>query len=121
MATDGNGDGDEPKTPTPLPLRPREHNRPQLASAPPPIPRDPRSRLSNQRAAFLTTYLGILQEPDVVQNVRAILSKGKASEVAAVLGALVRVLIPAEKGSSSPVQINLSHGVPRPPVDVTPP
>ena len=119
MATDGNGDGDEPKTPTPLPLRPRA--RPPLASAPAPIPRDPRGRLSNQRAAFLTTYLGILQEPDVVQNVRRILSSGKATEVAAVLGALVRVLIPAEKGSSSPVQINLSHGVPRPPVDVTPP
>jgi len=116
---DGHGDGDEPKTPTPLPLRPRE--RPTLASAPAPIPRDPRSRLSNQRAAFLTTYLGILQEPEVVQNVRKILASGKAAEVATVLGALVRVLIPAEKGSTSPVQINLSHGVPRPPFDVTPP
>jgi hypothetical protein len=119
MATDGNGDGEEPKTPTPLPLRPRE--RPALASAPPPIPRDPRGRLGTQRAAFLTTYLGVLQEPDVVNHVRAILSTGKASDVAAVLSALVRVLIPAEKGSGSPVQINLSHGVPRPPVDVTPP
>jgi len=118
MATDGNGDGDEPKTPTPLPLRPRE--RPQLASAPPPIPRDPRGRLGNQRAAFLTTYLGILQEPEVVQNVRKILAGGKASEVAAVLGALVRVLVPTEKGPTAPVQINLSHGVPRPPMDITP-
>jgi hypothetical protein len=119
MATDGNGDGEEPKTPMPLPLRPREH-RPQLASAPPAIPKDPRARLSNQRAAFLTTYLGLLQEPDVVNHVRTILSSGKASDVAAVLSALVRVLIPAEKGSTSPVQINLSHGVPRPPLDVTP-
>jgi len=115
---DGNGDGDEPKNPTPLPLRPR--GRPPLATAPPPIPRDPRGRLANQRAAFLTTYLGILQEPEVVQNVRRILSSGKANEVAAVLGALVRVLIPAEKGPTAPVQINLSHGVPRPPFDVTP-
>ncbi len=116
---DGNGDGDEPKTPTPLPLRPRER-RPQLASAPPPVARDARSRIGQQRASFLTTYLGLLQEPDVVNNVRAILSSGKATEVAAVLGALVRVLVPTEKGSSSGVQINLSHGVPRPPLDVTP-
>jgi hypothetical protein len=116
---DGNGDGDEPKTPTPLPLRPRER-RPQLASAPPAIPKDPRVRLGAQRVSFLQTYLGLLQEPNVVNNVRTILESGKAGEVAAVLGALVRVLVPTDKGSSTGVQINLSHGVPRPPVDITP-
>src|SRR5262249_59402318 len=88
---DGTGGGDEPNPPTPLPLRPG--GRPPLATAPPPIPRDPRGRLSNQRAAFLTTYLGVLQEPDVVNHVRSILSTGKASDVAAVLGALVRLLL----------------------------
>ena len=37
-----------------------------------------------------------------------------------VLGALVRVLVPPSEKSSAPVQVNLMHGVPRPPLDVTP-
>jgi hypothetical protein len=113
---DGNGDGDEPKEPTLLRPRPRA----PLQGVAAPTPRDPRVRVGTQRAAFLTTYLGLLQEPDVVNNVRTILSSGKASEVAAVLGALVRVLMPAEKGTGAPVQVNLMHGVPRPPLDVSP-
>lgn len=116
MATDGNGDGEEPKEPTPLRPRPRT----ALQSVTPPAPRDPRVRVGTQRAAFLTTYLGLLQEPDVVNNVRAILSSGKAQEVAAVLGALVRVLIPNDQKGGAPVQVNLMHGVPRPPIDVSP-
>lgn len=116
---DGHGDGEGPKEPTePTLLRPRP--RTALQSLNPPAPRDPRVRVGGQRAAFLTTYLGLLQEPEVVHNVRAILSSGKASEVAAVLGALVRVLLPPEKGTGSPVQVNLLHGVPRPPLDVSP-
>jgi hypothetical protein len=113
MAQDG--DGDEP---TKLPLRPRTPR--QLASVPGPIARDAQAQLDAQRGAFTRTYLGVLQEPDTVEHVRQILQHGEAKDVAAILLPLTRVLFPSEEKRSGPVQVNLVHGVPRPPIDVTP-
>jgi hypothetical protein len=111
MAEDG--DGDEPtKLPTTRPRR--------LASVPPPAPRDTRTAVVQQRAAFTRTFLGLLQEPDTVAHIREILQTGKAADVAAVLAPLTRVLFPSEEKHGAPVQVNLMHGVPRPPIDVTP-
>jgi len=117
MADDG--DGDEPKNePTQLPLRPRP---PRPVGVPAPLPRDTRGQLGAQRVAFTRTYLGMLQEPDIVNHIRELLTKGTAREIAALLTPLAHVLFPKEEKHTGPVQVNLVHGVPRPPLDVTPP
>src|SRR5262245_14873286 len=81
MADDG--DGDEPKNePTQLPLRPRP---PRPVGVPAPLPRDTRGQLGAQRVAFTRTYLGMLQEPEIVNHIRELLTKGSAREIAALL------------------------------------
>jgi hypothetical protein len=76
--------------------------------------------LAAQRGSFTRTYLGLLQEPEVVAHIRALLTTGKAHDVAELLQALLRILMPPEKIQTGPVSITLDHNVPRPPMDITP-
>lgn len=91
-----------------------------LRSVPPKLP-DQVLRVRQLRQLFTTNYLGVLNEPGVIDNMRRVLSTASdGKEIGSMLNALLRALVPPEDTLTTAVAITLNTDVPRPPVDVTP-
>lgn len=92
-----------------------------LRSVPPRLSPDQVLRVRQLRQLFTTNYLGLLNEPGVLENMRRVLSTASdGKEIGSMLNALLRALVPPEDTLTTAVAITLNTDVPRPPVDVTP-